>query len=295
MSGPLRKAEALPNIHTLKNGVRVVCDPIDGLETLALSVVAGRGARSEDEARSGWSHLLEHMVFKGAGDRSARDIVEVVEAEGGQINAATGYERTSFQIRALKGGLDLGSSVLADLVLRPTMDAGDLVREIQVVGQEIAEAADTPDDHVFEMAQEAAFGGQPLGRPILGTDESIARASTQTLSAWRTALYAPDSLVIAASGAVNEDELLALAERDFGGAVGEGAALPTPATFAGGTRTTSKSLEQANLVFLLPAVGVRDEAYFALRLYAEILGGGMASRLFQEAREKRGLAYAVDA
>lgn len=289
------KADPLPTVHTLKNGVRVVCDPIDGLETLALSVVAGRGARSEDEARSGWSHLLEHMVFKGAGERSARDIVEVIEAEGGQINAATGYERTSFQIRALKGGLDLGSSVLADLVLRPTMDAGDLVREIQVVGQEIAEAADTPDDHVFEMAQEVAFGDQPLGRPILGTDESIARASSETLSAWRAALYAPDSLVIAASGAVNEAELLALAERDFGGAAGEGAAVPPAAAFTGGRRTTSKALEQANLVFLLPAVGVRDEAYFAMRLYAEILGGGMASRLFQEAREKRGLAYAVDA
>jgi predicted Zn-dependent peptidase len=295
MCGPLRKAEALPNIHTLKNGVRVVCDPIDGLETLALSVVAGRGARSEDEARSGWSHLLEHMVFKGAGDRSARDIVEVIEAEGGQINAATGYERTSFQIRALKGGLDLGSAVLADLLQRPTMDAGDLAREIQVVGQEIAEAADTPDDHVFEMAQQAAFEGQPLGRPILGTDESIARATPATLADWRAALYAPDSLVVAASGAVDEDELLALAERDFGQAAGEGASVPSPASFVGGARTTSKSLEQANLVFLLPAVGVRDEAYFALRLYAEILGGGMASRLFQEAREKRGLAYAVDA
>jgi len=295
MSGPLRKAEALPNIHKLKNGVRVVCDPIDGLETLALSVVAGRGARSEDELRSGWSHLLEHMVFKGAGERSARDIVEVIEAEGGQINAATGYERTSFQIRALKGGLDLGSAVLADLVQRPTMDPADLVREIQVVGQEIAEAADTPDDHVFEMAQEAAFAGQPLGRPILGTDESIARAHSSTLADWRAALYAPDSLVIAASGAVDEDELLALAERDFGHAVGEGPRTPASASFVGGARTTSKALEQANLVFLLPTVGVRDPGYFALRLYAEILGGGMASRLFQEAREKRGLAYAVDA
>ena len=295
MSGPLRKAEALPNIHTLKNGVRVVCDPIDGLETLALSVVAGRGARSEDEVRSGWSHLLEHMVFKGAGDRSARDIVEVIEAEGGQINAATGYERTSFQIRALKGGLDLGSAVVADLVLRPTMDAGDLAREIQVVGQEIAEAADTPDDHVFEMAQDAAFHGQPLGRPILGTDESIGRADPGALSAWRSALYAPDALVICASGAVDEDELLALAERDFGTAAGQGASEPAAAAFVGGVRTTPKALEQANLVFLLPAVGVREETYFALRLYAEILGGGMASRLFQEAREKRGLAYAVDA
>lgn len=295
MSGPLRKAEALPNIHTLSNGVRVVCDPIDGLETLALSVVAGRGARSEDEARSGWSHLLEHMVFKGAGERSARDIVETIEAEGGQINAATGYERTSFQVRALKGGLDLGSAVLADLVQRPTMDAGDLVREIQVVGQEIAEAADTPDDHVFEMAQDAAFNGQPLGRPILGTDESIARAQTASLSEWRAALYAPDALVISAAGAVDEDELLALAERDFGGARGHGAPTPEAASFAGGARTAARPLEQANLVFLLPAVGVRDAGYFALRLYAEILGGGMASRLFQEAREKRGLAYAVDA
>ncbi|WP_374535214.1 M16 family metallopeptidase [Phenylobacterium sp.] len=266
-----------------------------GLETLALSVVAGRGARSEDEARSGWSHLLEHMVFKGAGARSARDIVEVIEAQGGQINAATGYERTSFQVRALKGGLDLGSAVLADLIQRPTMDAADLAREIQVVGQEIAETADTPDDHVFEMAQTAAFAGQPLGRPILGTDASIARADPQSLSDWRAALYAPASLVIVASGAVDEAELLALAERDFGAASGQGALVPAAGAFVGGARTLAKPLEQANLVFLLPAVGVRDPAYFALRIFAEILGGGMASRLFQEAREKRGLAYAVDA
>src|SRR5215203_4594769 len=105
MSEPLQKPElAHPRVHTLANGVRVVCDPIPGLQTVALSVVAGRGARFEDEARSGWSHLLEHMVFKGAGGRSAKGIVEAIEAEGGSINAATGYERTSFQVRALKTG-----------------------------------------------------------------------------------------------------------------------------------------------------------------------------------------------
>ena len=284
-----------PKVHTLSNGVRVVCDPIPGLQTVALSVAAGRGARSEDAARSGWSHLLEHMVFKGAGQRSAKDIVEVIEAQGGNINAATGYERTSFQVRALKDGVDLGSAVLADLVQRPRMEAADLAREIQVVGQEIAEAADTPDDLVFEMAQAAAFGEQPLGWSILGTDESIGRADPQALSAWRSALYAPDRLVVSAAGAVDEDELLGLAERDFGQASGDGARPPVPATFQGGVRTLAKSLEQANLVFLLPSVGVRDPDYFALRLFAEILGGGMASRLFQEAREKRGLAYAVDA
>ena len=284
-----------PKVHTLSNGVRVVCDPLPGWQTVALSVVAGRGARFENAAHSGWSHLLEHMVFKGAGGRSAKEIVEVIEAEGGHINAATGYERTSFQIRALKDGLDLGSSVVSDLVLRPTMDAADLAREKQVVGQEIAEATDTPDDQVFELAQAAAFAGQPLGRPILGTVKSIKSATPQTLGDWRAALYAPGSLVISAAGAVDEDELLKLAERDFGAASGAGLDAPEPGGFVGGTTTVAKRLEQANLVFLLPAVGVKDPDYFALRLLAEMLGGGMASRLFQEAREIRGLAYAIDA
>jgi predicted Zn-dependent peptidase len=291
----LRPDPATARLHTLANGVRVVCDPIPGLETTALSVVAGRGAGFEDEARSGWSHLLEHMVFKGAGGRSARDIVEVIEAQGGQINAATGYERTSYQVRALEGGLDLGMAVLADLVQRPAMAADELAREKQVVAQEIAEAADTPDDLVFEMAQAAAFDG-PLGRPILGTVESIEGATPEALEAWRAALYAPEALVVSAAGAVDEDELLALAEREFGGAASPGAPAQAPVSgFVGGTKTAAKALEQANLVMLLPTVGVRDPDYFALRLFAEILGGGMASRLFQEAREKRGLAYAIDA
>jgi predicted Zn-dependent peptidase len=294
MSAPFPKAEP-PRVHTLANGVRVVCDPIPGLQTVALSAVAGRGARFEDAARSGWSHLLEHMVFKGAGGRSAKAIVEAIEAEGGQINAATGYERTSFQVRALTHGLDLGSAVLADLVQRPAMDAGDLAREKQVVGQEIAEAADTPDDLVFELAQEAAFEGSPLGRPILGTVKSIRAATPDTLGAWRAALYAPQTLVVSAAGAVDENVLLRLAERDFGAAVGSPIAAPAPAAFTGGARAVAKRLEQVNLVILLPGVSVADPDYFALRLLSEILGGGMASRLFQEAREKRGLAYAIDA
>ena len=297
MSATSPKPEApAPSLHRLPNGVRVVCDPMPGLQTVALSVVAGRGARAEDETRSGWSHLLEHMVFKGAGGRSAREIVEVIEAEGGQINAATGYERTSFQVRALSHGLELGSAVIADLVQRPGLDADDLRREKQVVAQEIAEAADTPDDLVFEIAQEAAFAGHPLGRPILGTRRSIGAATPEALGAWRGALYAPQHLVVSAAGAVEAERVLQAAERDFG-AMAERPPGPaaTPPEFAGGLRPTSKRLEQANLVILLPAPGATDPDYFALRLLAEILGGGMASRLFQEAREKRGLAYAIDA
>lgn len=283
-------------LRTLPNGVRVVCDPMPGLETLALSVVAGRGAAYEDPARSGWSHLLEHMVFKGAGGRSARDIVEVIENQGGSINAATGYERTSFQVRALKGGLDLGMDVIADLVRRPTLDPADLTREKQVVAQEIAEAADAPDDYVFDLIQRASWGDHPVGRPILGSDETVEAASVEALSDWRAQLYAADRLVVSATGAVDEAELMAAAERAFGDLPATpGAAVPPPATFIGGPQAEARKLEQAHLVFMLPACGSRHDDYFALRIFAETLGGGMSSRLFQEAREKRGLAYNIDA
>lgn len=282
-------------LQRLANGVTLVCDPVAGFETLALSIVAGRGARWEDAPRSGWSHLLEHMVFKGAGGRSAREIVEAIEAEGGQINAATGQERTSFQVRALAGGLPLAMAVSADLVRRPTLDADDLAKEVLVVGQEIAEAADTPDDLVFELAHAAAFASQPLGRPILGAVETISAADPAALEAWRAGLYAPDRLVISVAGAVDEDEFLRLAEAAFGDAAGEGLAAPIPGVFTGGPVRQTRKLEQAHLVFQLPAPGVRDVDHWAVRLFAEMLGGGMSSRLFQEARERLGLAYAIDA
>lgn len=283
-------------LHTLSNGVRVVCDPIAGFETLALSVVVGRGARWEAKAQSGWAHLVEHMVFKGAGARSARDIVEVIEAEGGNINAATGHERTSFQIRALAGGLPLGMGLISDLMFRPRFDPAELEREKAVIDQEIAEAADTPDDLVFDLAQAAAFGDSGLGRPILGTTKSVGAARSEALADFRAHLYAPDRIVVSAAGAVSEDELLDQAERWFGGeASPEPGPEPAAAVFQGGARTKAMKLEQAHLVFMLPAVGSRHDDYFALRLFAECLGGGMASRLFQEAREARGLAYNIDA
>ncbi len=285
----------LPTVHTLANGVTVICDCAPGFETLALSVVAGRGARWEDPSRGGWSHLLEHMVFKGAGGRSSRDIVEVIEASGGQINAATGHERTSFQVRALAEGLPLAMAVTSDLVQRPHLDAEDLEREKHVVAQEIAEAADTPDDQVFERAQAAAFADQPLGRPILGTAATLAPASQSALEAWRHCIYAPDRLVVSAAGALNEGELLGLAQDLFGTAAGPQASAEPPAKFTGGNVNEVRRLEQAHLVFLLPGPSIADPQHFAFRLFTEILGGGMSSRLFQEAREKLGLAYAIDA
>lgn len=266
-----------------------------GLRTLALTVTVRGGAKWETEATSGWSHCLEHLVFKGAGDMGARDIVERIEAEGGTINAATGYERTSFEVRALDGSLPLAMQIVSDLVFRPTLDPAEIVREKDVVAQEIAEAFDTPDDHVFEMAQTRAFAGQPLGRPILGSVKSLKAVDRASIGAWRGRLYSPDRMVVAVSGAVEEAELLALAQRWFGGETATPAEEPAQPRFTGGDAALGRRIEQANIVFQLPAPSARDPAYPAARLMTEILGGGMASRLFQSAREERGLAYAIDA
>jgi predicted Zn-dependent peptidase len=266
-----------------------------GLRTLALTVAVRGGARWESEATSGWSHCLEHLVFKGAADMGARDIVERIEAEGGSINAATGYERTSFEVRALEGSLPLAMQVVSDLVFRPTLDPAEIEREKDVVAQEIAEAFDTPDDHVFEMAQTRAFEGQPLGRPILGSVASLAPVTRAAIADWRARLYSPDRMVVAVSGTVDEAELLALAERGFGGEPPTAAEAPAAPCFVGGHAALTRRIEQANIVFQLPAPSARDADYAAARLMTEILGGGMASRLFQSAREERGLAYAIDA
>ncbi len=282
-------------LRRMANGVTVICDALPGFDTLALSVVAGRGAREEGEAESGWSHLLEHMVFKGAGGRSARDLVETIEAAGGQLNAATGYERTSFQARMLAGGLPIALAIVADLIRRPTLDADDLAKEKRVVGQEIAEAADTPDDLVFELAQAAAFANQPLGRPVLGTVASLAPATPDELARWRRRLYAPDRLVVSVAGAVDPAQLFELADHAFGDLTMEAATPTVAAQFTGGATAASRRLEQAHLVFLLPGPAVGAPEYWPARLFVELLGGGMSSRLFQRAREELGLAYAIDA
>ncbi|MBN8551331.1 MAG: insulinase family protein [Caulobacterales bacterium] len=282
-------------LHVLTNGLKVVCDPVPGLRSLAVAVTADGGARHEDETRSGWSHLLEHMVFKGAGGRSARDLIERIEAAGGSLNAATGQERTTFTARVLAGDLELALSSLSDLVFRPTLDPEELEREKDVVAQEIAEAYDAPDDHVFELAQSQAFAGQPLGRPILGSNDSLATADRERLEAWRAQLYAPERMVVSVSGAVSEDELLAQAERWFGEPASGRPADVATASFVGGTVGETRRIEQANLVFAVPGLAARDPDLTAQALLVEVLGGGMASRLFQEAREVRGLAYAVDA
>lgn len=284
----------MSRIHTLGNGVRVVADPMPGLETLALGVWVHAGSVDEREDEHGIAHLLEHMAFKGTLTRSARDIAEEIEAVGGYLNAATSQQRTGYYARMMKDDLALAADMLADILLHPLFDETELEKEREVVVQEIGEVADTPDDVVFENLSEAAWGAHPLGRTILGTPQSVRAQSAASLRGFMARCYRPQDMVIAAAGAIDEDALLRLAEKSFGAmtAQGEGTAR-SAASFSGGARHDRRKIEQTHLAIAFPGVASAHADFFASRLYADILGGGMSSRLFQTIREERGLAYSV--
>ncbi|MEM8987171.1 MAG: pitrilysin family protein [Pseudomonadota bacterium] len=278
----------------LKNGLRLVVDPMPGLESVALGVWAGAGARVERPEEHGIAHLLEHMAFKGTRRRTARAIVEEIESVGGHLNAATGYERTGYYARVLKGDVDLALDLLSDILRAPLLAEADLAREQDVVVQEIGEARDEPGDYVFDLLQSAAWGDHTLGRPILGTQESVRAQTPDSLAAFMGRHYGADNLVLAAAGAVDAEAFAKAAETVFADwpHAGHGGAR-VAATFQGGARSAARTSEQMHLALSFPGFGVADPLYYASRVFAEALGGGMSSRLFQTVREERGLAYSV--
>jgi predicted Zn-dependent peptidase len=280
---------------TLPNGLRVICDPMPGLHSFALSVIIHGGARFESEEQSGWAHLSEHMVFKGAGPRNAKQLAEVIEHKGGTINASTGYEHTRFEVRGLCELMPLAIEVVGDLMFRPVLEAEDLEREKKVIEQEIFEAHDTPDDHVFDLLQSACFHNQTLGRPILGTSQSLLPAEPLALRQYIRGLYNPAEIVLCISGGVEPNQVL---EASFRSLMAQSMPLRLQAPIAAFTTRSirqSRKIEQSHLTLAFEGLSRYDEDLFALKLYSEILGGGMASRLFQQAREDRGLAYSIDA
>jgi predicted Zn-dependent peptidase len=277
----------------LPNGLRVVSRALPGVETAAVALYAGVGARHEPAALNGLAHLFEHMVFKGAGGRSAREISEAIEDVGGELNAATDRDSTSFTASVLPEHVALGVELIADLVLRPLFDEADLAREKDVVLQELGEARDTPSDIIFDELWSAAFDGQPLGRPVLGDEASIDSIGVEHLHCWRTEHYRAGSLALVAAGKVEHEALVALAEQHLGTLPSGAAAAPLPALFTGGTRVGRTRADQAHLALGFPAPAQLDGDYFAARFFSDIVGGGMSSRLFQQLREERGLAYSV--
>lgn len=283
-------------LYRFDNGLRLLVDPMPGQKTFSLTALVHGGARFETEAQSGWAHLLEHMVFKGAGPRSTRQLAEAIEHKGGSLNASTGYEHTRFEVRGLASLMPLACEIVADMMFRPTLDPDELKREKKVVEQEMLEAYDTPDDHVFDMLQEAMFAHQSLGRPILGSKASLKPVTADALRAFAAALYNPSRMVVCVSGGVAPEDVLAAARRYFDIAPSPATLIePEPARFTGKTVVQKRRIEQANMVMAWQTASRLSPDNIPVKLFSEILGGGMASRLFQQAREERGLAYDIDA
>lgn len=280
-------------LHRLSNGVTVAVEHMPGVETVAAGLYADAGARSEPEGLSGLAHMVEHMVFKGAGSRDAQAIAEAIEDRGGSINAWTARDHTVFHTRMLADDMAMGLELVADLVRAPHFQADELEREKQVVLAELGEARDTPDDIIFDHLSAAAFAEQPLGLPVLGDETSIAAIDTAALHRWLNEQYRPSRLVIAAAGKVDEGALLRIVEHRFGDLAPTEAKPFVPATFTRGTRHDRRRFDQLHLSFAFAAPATRDPDLYAMALYSSAVGGGMSSRLFQELREKRGLAYSI--
>jgi predicted Zn-dependent peptidase len=280
-------------ITRLSNGIHVVTHHMPHLETAALGIWVKAGARDEAPEENGIAHFLEHMAFKGTPRRSARAIAEEIESAGGEINAATGMETTTYYARVLKNDWALALDILADIFTSPELDPDEMERERDVILQEIAAAHDQPDDLVFDLAQAASFGGHPLGRSILGTEELIGTVTRQQILDWRNRNYWGSRIVVAAAGHIDHQAFAADAQRLLG-AIAEGHApqreLPA---FQPTACTAEKPLDQAHLVLSFAAPSYRDPEIYVLQVLSNILGGGMSSRLFQEVREKRGLCYSV--
>ena len=280
-------------LTTLANGLKVASREMPGIETAAVGLYAETGSRYEPAQLSGLAHLYEHMVFKGAGGRSAREISEAIEDVGGDLNAATDREATSFMASVMAEHVPLGIELIADMILRPHFTPDELEREKYVVMQELGEARDTPSDIIFDDLQAVAFAEQPLGRSILGHEESIAIISVEDLQCWRRDRYRAGSISLVAAGKVNHGQLVECAEHLFGelpaGRQGE----PELALFTGGTRVGRTASDQAHFALGLPAPRQLADDFYAARLFSDALGGGMSSRLFQQLREERGLAYTV--
>jgi predicted Zn-dependent peptidase len=282
-----------PHLHRLANGFTIVADPMDGVGTMAVSLHVDCGARHEDARTNGLAHLFEHMVFKGAGGRNARQISEAVENVGGYLNAFTSRDQTAFQARLLAENLDLGVELIADLVRKPHFDAQDLAREKDVVLQELGEARDLPDDIINDHFHSTAWPGQAFGRPVLGDDSTIAAIDIDDLRNWTRKHYRPEGMVLAAAGKIDVPRLIDLAEARFGDMEHAPRPVPQPAAYLGGIFVEKRRLESAHILFGYEGVSYFDADYYPLMLFSQAAGEGSSSRLFQSVREDRGLAYSI--
>ena len=285
---------AAHELSELRSGERVISEPVPGVRSVALGFWIGAGSRDEPDARAGVSHFIEHLLFKGSSRYSAQEIAEIFDELGGELNAATSRETTVVYARVPDERLETAVDVMADMVFHPTFTDVDSERE--VVLEEIAMVEDTPHDLVHDIAAEAVFGTHPLGRPVIGRAEVISSVSRRGLSAYHRRAYGSERIVVAAAGNVRHRELVAMLEaRRESLAEGNGLPprkavrrLPGPRL-----RFQQKDTEQFHVCLGAPGISRTDERRFAASILDAIVGGSASSRLFQEIREKRGMAYSV--
>ena len=288
-SGPAMQVE----ITVLPNGLRVVSDRMDAVETVSLGVWVGVGTRHESPELNGISHLLEHMAFKGTRRRSARAIAEEIEAVGGHLNAYTARELTAYYAKVLKEDIGLALDIIADILQHAAMDEEELARERTVVLQEIGQTNDTPDDIIFDYFQETAFPNQPLGRPVLGSAKVVESVPREALLGYMARHYGAARMVLTAAGKLDHAALVAHAAEAFRELPPVTAPALESARYVGGDFRLDRALEQLHLVIGLEGLSYLDPDFYALQVFSTLLGGGMSSRLFQEVRERRGLVYTI--
>ncbi len=280
-------------VTRLPSGLTVVSERMDRVETVAVGAYVGTGTRHELAEENGVSHFLEHMAFKGTARRTAAEIAEEIEAVGGHLNAYTAREQTAYYVKVLKENTALAADIIGDILTQSTFEPEELERERGVILQEIGQANDTPDDIIFDHFQTAAYPGQPMGYPVLGTDDVIKGLSRATLTGYMRRHYPASNVVVAAAGNLQHDEILSLARRHFADLPETTAPSVLPGLYRGGEFRESRELDQVHIVLGFPSVAYGDPDYYPTLLLSTLLGGGMSSRLFQEVREKRGLVYSV--
>jgi predicted Zn-dependent peptidase len=281
--------------HVLQNGLVVVTETMDHVRSVSIGVWIRNGSRREACEQNGLAHFMEHMVFKGTERRSAEAIAREMDSVGGMLDAFTSKEQICFNAKVLDRNLPIAFDVIADLVLRPRFDSEDVAKERQVVLEEIKMDLDNPEYLLHEIFTRGFWPAHPLGRPILGTPETVKQFSREALQTRFREWFAPDHLVVTAAGNVPHQDVLDLVQREFGHLRSNGALEDhtPPKTDAPLFIERKKELEQVHLCVGVPSLPIAHERRFGIAVLNNLLGGGMSSRLFQNIREKRGLAYAV--
>jgi predicted Zn-dependent peptidase len=284
------------DLTQLPSGLRVVTERMDSVRSVAAGIFIGTGSALEAEPQAGLSHLLEHMLFRGTRSFASIEIDQLFDAMGAEINAGTGKESTSVYTRVLDVHLDRAMEAMAEMVWHPRLAEDDLAQERQIVLEEVAMYEDEPGDRVFDVLGEAVFGSHPLGRAIIGTPEVISGTRAEGLRDFWAGRYGPANVVVAAAGSVDHDALVAQVGRVLDGAPATSDGLPAhsvPEAVAPARRFLTKETEQYHVCVGGTGIARDDDRRFALRVLDAILGGTPSSRLFQEVRENRGLAYSV--